>query len=265
MGFGVKLSDLKRLLVRSLALLAVMTPLQTFSAHTRSNELSVDAVGVIRFCNAKLSCEEIPKTGDMRKAIADGYEQISIVDIYQDGGQEVAATSADGCSRFFSFDRATRKFYAISFDGTGRDICNYQIHANHLISSYKLDSKQYEDIYDLKNDTYQLVLSDGCVGCDQVARSVYQDGRLSEKLLVSNQNGYNQRQPLASSVLSGKAWLYSAPSSASKTNMYLIKGDRVQLLEFNDANGFWYFIKFRSKGNKFALKWVKCEDLAVCQ
>lgn len=67
-----------------------------------------------------------------------------------------------------------------------------------------------------------------------------------------------------SSVTAGKAWLYSEASNTSLTKMYLVKGDKVQLLEFDDSNGLWYFLKYSSKENRAILKWVKCEDLAIC-
>ncbi|WP_429468096.1 hypothetical protein [Paraburkholderia sp. WSM4175] len=165
---------------------------------------------------------------------------------------------------FFSFNRTTHTFSALDFVGNGKDICNYKIDKNHLISSYKLDSKQYEDVYEVRNGAYQIVLSDGCVGCDQVTRSVYQDGRLSGKLLVTNQRSYSERRPVTSSVTANKAWLYSRPENTSINKMYLVKDDKVQLLEFNDADGLWYLVKYITKENKAILKWIKCEDLAVC-
>lgn len=185
MDLEVNLSDLNRLLIRGLVCVAVMVPLQAFPDQAQENMPSVDAAGAIRLCNAKLGCKNIAPTGDLKKAIDDGYERISIVDIYKDGNAEVAAASVGECSKFFSFNRATHAFSLLTFAGNGRDICNYKVEGIHLISSYKLDSKQYEDVYEVKNGAYQLVVSDGCVGCDQVTRSVYHDGQLSEKLLVT--------------------------------------------------------------------------------
>jgi hypothetical protein len=232
--------------------------------QSKDDALSIDPAGEIRICNTKSSCKNIIPDGDLKKAIDEGYEHLSIVDIYKNGDHEVAATSAGGCSRFFLFNRAAQTFSALTFSENDGDACNYKIAGNHLISSYKLDSKQYEDIYEIKNGVYQLVLSDGCVGCDQVTRSVYQDGRLSGKLLVTNQRSYIERRPVTSSVTAGKAWLYSEPTSVSITKMYLVKGDKVQLLEFDDSDGLWYFVKCITKENKTILKWAKCKDLAIC-
>ncbi|WP_201699684.1 hypothetical protein [Paraburkholderia hiiakae] len=245
--------------------MTAIVPLQAFSDRAKENTLSVDASGTVRFCNTQSGCEDIVPTGDLKRAIDDGYEHISIVDIYKNGNQEVAATSAGECSRFFIFNRAIHVFSILRFVGNGRDICNYKINGNHLISSYKLDSKQYEDVYEFRNGAYQLVLSDGCVGCDQVTRSAYKNGRLYEKLLVTNQNNYTQRRPVTSSVRADRAWLYSEPSNTSRTKMYLVKGDRVQLLEFNDVDGFWYFVKYISKSDGALMKWVKCENISICK
>ncbi len=243
----MNLSELNRLLVSGLICMAVMAPLHAFSDQSGANVLSIDTAGAIQVCNTKSGCKNIAPTADLKKAIDDGYENMSIVDIYKDGNQEVAATSTGGCSRFFSFNRTTHTFSALDFVGNGKDICNYKIDKNHLISSYKFDSKQYEDVYEVRNGAYQIVLSDGCVGCDQVTRSVYQDGRLSGKLLVTNQRSYSERRPVTSSVTANKAWLYSRPENTSITKMYLVKDDKVQLLEFNDADGLWYLVKYLTK------------------
>lgn len=263
----MKSSKFSRLLTFFIISSAITTPLRTISREAKDNALSVGASGAIIFCTptSKAGCENILPSGDLKKAIDDGYEHLSIVNIYKDGDLKVVATSFGGCSTFFSFNQLTRAFSTLYFQGNGKDICNYKIEKNHLISSYKLDSKQYEDVYELRNGAYWLVLSDGCVGCDQVTRSIYQDGRLSSELLVTNRKNYSQRRPVTSSVATDKAWLYSAPSNASKNKIYLVKGDVVQLLKFNDADGLWYFAKYLSKGNGAVLKWVKCEDLVICK
>ncbi|RQH09897.1 hypothetical protein [Paraburkholderia dinghuensis] len=236
----------------------------TFSTSAKNNTLSVDSAGSIKFCRNKSDCEIVTPTGELKSAIDDGYENLSIVEIYKNGNQEIAATSAGGCSRFFSFDQAIHVFSALNV-GAGKDICNYKIDGKYLTSAYKLDSKQHEDVYELKNGTYHLVLSDVCVGCDQVSRSIYRDGQLSEKLLVTSEIKYTQRQPVTSLVATDKAWLFAEASNASRTEMYLVKGDKVQLLEFNDADGLWYFVRYLSKKNGPILKWVKCESLAICK
>jgi hypothetical protein len=264
MGFDVNLSYLSRLLTSGLVCLAVVSPIRAFSDQSKGDVLSIDPAGAINICNAKSNCENIVPNGDLKQAIDDGYEKLSIVDIYKDGNQEVAATSAGGCSKFFSVSRSTHAFSVLNISANDKDICNYQIADNHLISSYKLDSKQYEDIYELKDGIYQLVFSDGCVGCDQITRSVYQDGKISGKLLVTGQGNYAERRPVTSSVIAGKAWLYSEAASASITKNYLIKGNKVQLLKFNDADGLWYLVKYGAKENKSIIKWIKCEDLEIC-
>ncbi|WP_269503130.1 hypothetical protein [Burkholderia sp. IMCC1007] len=134
-----------------------------------------------------------------------------------------------------------------------------------MISSYRLDAKQYEDVYKLKNGRYQIAISDACVGCDEVFRSVYTDGKISEKLIVTNQQDYAQRTPVTTVVVSDRARLYNNHSDSSATEMYLLKGDKVQLVEFNGENGLWYFVKYLSKRRGAILKWAKCEDLAICK
>ncbi|RQN40800.1 hypothetical protein [Paraburkholderia tropica] len=242
-----------------------MTAIAVSHAEAGEASLLVDATGAIRFCNEKSNCRSVVPTGELKKAIDDGYEHVSVVDIYKNGNQQIVATSegANECSKFFSFDPTTFKFSVLKF--SDRDICNYQIARNHLISSYKLDSKQYEDVYELKDGTFQLALRDGCVGCDQITRSIYKDGKLSETLLVTNQASYTQRQPVTTSVTTDKAWLYADHQDSARTKMYLLKGDKVQLIEFDDSNGLWYFVKYLSKEHGAISKWIKCEDLTICK
>jgi hypothetical protein len=243
-------------------LLSVFSPL---FASAKENILSVDESGAIRLCYENSDCKNIFPSGDLKKAIDDGYEHLSIVDIYRNGISEVAATSggSDECSRFFLLEPITFKFSEIKF--SAESICNYRVISNHLISSYKLDARQHEDIYELKNGAYQIALSDDCVGCDQVARSVYNDGKLSEKLLVTNQKNYAERSPIKAIVETEKAWLYSDHLDSKRTKMYLIQGDVVRLIDFADSNGLWYFMKYTSKTRGEILGWVKCQDLSVCK
>jgi len=201
----------------------------------------------------------------LEKAIDDGYDNLTIVDLYNDGNQKVAATSPGECTRFFSLDFTTKKFSDVYFEGNGRDVCNYKIDGNRLISSYKFDSKQYEDVYELKNGAYRLILSDECIGCDQIARSVYTNGRVTEKLLVTNQRDYARRRPATSSVATKKAWLYAKPSNAARTQSYLSEGDAVELIEFYDADELWFLARHLSDKIKGSPKWIRCADLLICK
>lgn len=73
------------------------------SAATYANDLSIDKAGKIRDCGGSSACKEIEPSGDLKKAIDDGYENLAVVDIYKDGNKEIAATSGGGdrCSKFF--------------------------------------------------------------------------------------------------------------------------------------------------------------------
>ncbi len=257
--------SLCQLLFRGFLSIAVIAPLPASSGQAKDNLPSIYAADKIRLCNAKSVCKNITSTAEFKKVIDEGYENFYLVDIYRDGDEKLVATSAGGCSKFFSFNRATHAFSAISFVGHGRDICNYKVEGRRLISSYKLDSKQYEDVYQIRDGAYQLIVSDGCVGCDQITRSVYHDGQLSAKLLVTNERKYVERRPIVSSVRAERAGLYSAASDTSMTKLYLVKGDKVQLLDFDDSNGLWYLIKYVSKQNRSTTKWVRCKDLTICK
>lgn len=256
--------SLRQLLIRGFLSLAISVPLPALSDEAKDNLPSIYTADTIRLCNAQTVCRNIAPTTELKKAIDEGYENLSLVDIYGDGDEKLVATSVDGCSKLFLFNRAIRAFSVISFGGNGRDICNYKVEGHRLISSYKLDSKQYEDVYQLNDGAYQLVISDGCVGCDQITRSIYHDEQLSAKLLVTNERNYAERRPIVSFVRAGRAELYSAPSDNSMTKLYLVKGDKVQLLDFDDSNGLWYLVRYVSKQNRSITKWVRCKDLTIC-
>ncbi|WP_196248883.1 hypothetical protein [Burkholderia multivorans] len=67
------------------------------------NGISIDNTGKIQDCSNSSVCKDIEPTGDLKKAIDEGYENLAVVDIYGDGNKEIAATSGGGnrCSRFF--------------------------------------------------------------------------------------------------------------------------------------------------------------------
>ncbi|VWD39437.1 hypothetical protein BLA50215_05270 [Burkholderia lata] len=253
------------LLKYGLTFVIAMISVSVASAEVDDNWLSIDKTGKIRDCSDSSACKIIEPTGRLKKAIDDGYENLTVVNIYKDGNREIAATSAGGdrCSKFFSYDRASHRFSALKF--SDRDICNFRVDKDGLISSYRLDAKQYEDIYELKNGRYQIAISDACVGCDEVSRSVYANGKISEKIIVTNQQNYAQRVPINTVVVANKAMLYDDHSDSSEAKIYLLKGDKVRLSEFNDENGLWYLVKYLSRRQGFILKWVKCKDLAICK
>lgn len=58
-------------------------------------------------------------------------------------------------------------------------------------------------------------------------------------------------------IVVGKAPLYDKPDAASKTSMYLVKGDKPTLLDYreNEDGSEWFLIRF--KGKKLVQKWVE--------
>ncbi|WP_124669907.1 hypothetical protein [Burkholderia seminalis] len=264
MGIGLMILKINMLLKFGL-IYAIFVIVSSVASAEISNGLSINKKGEIRDCSGSSTCRSIEPAGDLKKAIEDGYENLAIVDIYKDGSKEIAATSggADGCSKFFSYDRTSRRFSVLRF--SDRDICNFRVEGGRLISSYRFDGKQYEDVYKLENGGYQIAISDACVGCDEVSRSVYADGKISEKIIVTNQRDYVKRTPVITTVVADKAGLYDDHSGSSLAKMYLLRGDRVQLADFNSENGLWYLVKYFTRRHGAILKWIKCEDLAICE
>lgn len=46
--------------------------------------------------------------------------------------------------------------------------------------------------------------------------------------------------------------------------MYLVNGDKVQLLDFNNDDESMYYIRYVGKNGKTIQDWIKCKDLAAC-
>ncbi|HEF5875978.1 TPA: hypothetical protein SAY52_006705, partial [Burkholderia cenocepacia] len=94
---GVDLIIFKRDVFLKFGLISAiaMIALSVASAET-VNGLSINKAGEIRDCSGLSTCKSIEPTGDLKKAIDDGYENLSVVDIYKNGNKEIAATSGGG-------------------------------------------------------------------------------------------------------------------------------------------------------------------------
>ncbi len=70
-----------------------------------------------------------------------------------------------------------------------------------------------------------------------------------------------QSKPVSRTVIVDKLALYNKPDEASKTKMYVIAGDKVELLNYRQDESWtdWYLMRF--KGSRVVEKWVKAEGL----
>jgi hypothetical protein len=69
--------------------------------------------------------------------------------------------------------------------------------------------------------------------------------------------------PAIRKIAAGKAVLYAKPDAKAKTKMYVIKGDKVTLLDYaeNDDGSEWFLVRF--KGKKTVEQWVKADVIAA--
>lgn len=221
----------------------------------------------ITACQAE-RCTALTPPSDMLAAIRDGYNQISVDDLTLDRTPEIILThSAEGsvntCTRIYRYDAALGALRPL--DDSKRQLCNYTVTHNHVISRYRSAATWHEDIYERKNNDLELVYSDSCVGCDAIKRTRYLDGARTDTVLVTNNLDHWLRTPISTTVLSKKATLYREPHIDQPTKAYLISGDEVVLTDVtSDDDNFWYRIRYTTVKGKPIEGWLRCDDTKLC-
>jgi hypothetical protein len=77
------------------------------------------------------------------------------------------------------------------------------------------------------------------------------------KTLITDKDNYNLDTPTATrKIRLEKAWLYGDADFNTKTKMYVIKGDEVELLDFKNE---MFFVRY--KGRRVIEKWVEAEAI----
>ena len=60
--------------------------------------------------------------------------------------------------------------------------------------------------------------------------------------------------------MNSKSYLYSKPNEINKSNMYLVKGDRIKIMDESINHSVrWYFINY--KGKKEINMWIKADSV----
>ncbi|WP_407294402.1 XAC2610-related protein [Stutzerimonas zhaodongensis] len=223
----------------------------------------------VKICNQE-DCERIGLPKGAQDAIADGYTDAALEDLTGDGIPELILTHADegsvnSCSAIYRYDSTQSSF--VNFEAFSKRICNYTLEAGYIISSYRSGAKWHEEIYAIESGNPVLKVTDSCLGCDYIERTIHLPEDKVEHLLVTNNPNHNQREPLSTIVTSPKAILYKAPSLDQATTMYLVNGDKVILTDFTEteSNFFWYKIKYVTAKDKVIQAWISCDKLAICK
>ncbi|MGE6531122.1 XAC2610-related protein [Pseudomonas sp. NPDC077382] len=222
----------------------------------------------VKICKQE-ECQRIGFPNGMHDSIANGYSDTSLEDLTGDGIPELILThteegSINTCSAIYRYDSTRISF--VKFKGFSKPICNYILEDSHIISSYRSGAKWHEDIYAIESGDPVLKVTDSCLGCNYIERTIHLPEDKVEHLLVTNDSNYNQRVPLSTVVTSPKAILYKAPSFNQATTMYLVTGDKVILTDFTETerNSFWCRIKYVTAKDKIIQAWISCNELDIC-
>ncbi len=139
----------------------------------------------------------------------------------------------------------------------GLDISNFGLNAakKELTSDYKSGPFHYQDSYRFDAQgvyKYKEIISPGPV---EVVSFFNRAGKRIKRVLVDpsreNQDNYSP----ATLSIAEKTYLYSKPVEDGKTKAYLIKGDKVEMLDVSEYPYQWY--KIRYKGKKTLVRWIK--------
>ena len=223
----------------------------------------------VQICQQE-ECEPIDFQKGTLESIENGYSDASLEDLTKDGTPELVLTHAvegnvNTCSIILRYDSLRNSFFKLK--GISKPICNYTLENNYIISSYRSGAKWHEDIYEIESGDPVLKITDSCLGCDYIERTIHLPKGKVEHLLVTNNSKHNHRVPLSTVVTSFKTILYKAPSFDQATKMYLVRGDRVLLTDFTEteSTSFWYKIKYLTAKGKLIQAWINCSDLDICK
>ncbi|WP_139228010.1 hypothetical protein [Ectopseudomonas toyotomiensis] len=216
-------------------------------------------------------CKDVRLPASFLKSFNEGYSNIYIEDVTSDGHPEVILTGPEHgvvniCSKIYIYHGGGGELKEIT--GFKHQICNYRIKNGRLISSYRSEAKWHEDVYLVSGDKIALELSDSCIGCDEVNRTIYLPDGETEKMMVSSDADYTLRKPIFSKIIADRAALYGGPDASKKTKMYLIKNDSVALLDFRETESstrYWYKVKYITNKGKEIKAWVICDSLEYCK
>jgi hypothetical protein len=192
------------------------------------------------------------------------YSDVHIDDLNGDGEWELVfdlvGSDVNHCSKVLHYNENDHSFSEWLFKGGG--LCNPISRGAFLISSYRDGASWTEDVYIMKDGKPDLHITDSCVGCYEVRRKMYVPGKQPVKVLVTDDVEFERRIPLKASVTSLRAKVFSFPDSSWPTKKYLIRGDKITLIDFDKSKDGQYWAEFRFIGaNVTTVGWLKYSDL----
>lgn len=78
-----------------------------------------------------------------------------------------------------------------------------------------------------------------------------------------NKTGDGASEQRSVSVVSDKAQLFTSPSSEAMSKMYLVKGDKVEVLDKSKIGDGWCLVRYTTKSAKVIDRWMQAHDLDI--
>jgi hypothetical protein len=203
----------------------------------------------------------LPVSSQFMNDIDGLYDEVYVKDLDGNGIDEVIFQMAQGsinsCLRVLKYDAVDGLLHELKFAGAG--LCNIKEEMGHLVSSYRAGGAWVQDVYDFVDGNPRLIVSDACIGCSEVQRRELTSSGSYTQLLVSNGESYKERKPLAGKIRSVKASIYASPLTSAVTRKYLVRGDEIAILGYQQSDELW--VKFRYVASTPTEGWIKCSDV----
>ncbi|VEJ56208.1 hypothetical protein [Pragia fontium] len=208
------------------------------------------------------SCDGLTIQKKIRDLInSDGYENIAIDTILNKRYLVIAVNNeVNKCSVLFPISGNKISDEPILLNNA--EICNYNTLNNKVISRWRDSGKWYEDVYQVNDTHWKLVIRDECVGCDIVKRKIYLKNNSIETALLSDGINFLGRKKISGIISVQKAKLFKSANSGDISKAYLIKGDIFDLIDISN-DGRFYKIKYLMKNGKSLTLWVNVDDFSI--
>ncbi|MEA9390198.1 hypothetical protein SJI19_06485 [Acerihabitans sp. TG2] len=198
---------------------------------------------------------------EILKIVNQEYENLSIIN-YQ-GIKYLAATTGheiNKCSVLFEIKG--RSINPNPTIGLKEQICNISIHDDKIVSSWRDSGKWNDDVYKVNsNGKWELLFRDSCIGCNQVKRTYFANGKITDSVLMTTGDDFSERNNLVGQVTVDKTRLFKTDSIDTRLKSYLIKGDVFTLIDMSN-NGDFYKIRYKTASGKNIISWIKSDDFS---
>jgi hypothetical protein len=191
-----------------------------------------------------------------------GQVIVSIADMNFDGYKDIAIDESQGYG-------GVNIFTAVYFwdPGNGRyktkgfKVSNFDLDdkAKVLSSAQRSGPFWYRTDYKFENGVpwaYEEIIGPGVV---EIHKYFDKSGKVIRKILADPNRQGTAVVPAIFSVPVAKIYFYSKPDENSKTSTYIVKGDKVEVLD--EAGSWSQWLKVRYRGKKTFVRWIKAGEI----